>query len=72
MPYLVVTTQINFSRLKKTHDLSRNCASAASPKKLALLRSEETAAEMARPHLLFTAAECREVGKFFSIAEEKP
>jgi len=30
----------------------------------------ETAAEMARPHLLFTGEECREVGRFFSIAEE--
>jgi len=31
----------------------------------------ETAAEMARPHLLFTGEECREVGRFFSIAEGK-
>ena len=30
----------------------------------------ETAIEMARPHLLFTGEECREVGRFFSIAEE--
>lgn len=30
----------------------------------------ETAAEMARPHLLFTGEECREVGRFFSIAGE--
>ncbi len=28
----------------------------------------ETAAQMARPHLLFTGEECREVGRFFSIA----
>ncbi|MGE5215792.1 MAG: pyruvate synthase [Chloroflexota bacterium] len=33
---------------------------------------DETAAEMAQPHLLFTGEECREVGRFFSIAEEKP
>jgi pyruvate ferredoxin oxidoreductase alpha subunit len=32
----------------------------------------ETAAEMARPHLLFTGEECREVGRFFSIAQEQP
>ena len=32
----------------------------------------ETAAEMARPHLLFTGEECREVGRFFSIAREEP
>ena len=31
----------------------------------------ETAAEMAQPHLLFTGEECREVGRFFSIAEGK-
>jgi pyruvate ferredoxin oxidoreductase alpha subunit len=31
----------------------------------------ETAAERARPHLLFTGEECREVGRFFSIAQEK-
>jgi pyruvate ferredoxin oxidoreductase alpha subunit len=31
----------------------------------------ETAVEMARPHLLFTGEECREVGRFFSIAQEK-
>jgi len=31
----------------------------------------ETAAEMAQPHLLFTGDECRQVGRFFSIAEEK-
>jgi pyruvate ferredoxin oxidoreductase alpha subunit len=28
----------------------------------------ETPAETARPHLLFTGEECREVGRFFSIA----
>ena len=32
----------------------------------------ETAAEMARPHLLFTGEECREVGRFFDIARETP
>ena len=32
----------------------------------------ETSTEMARPHLLFTAAECRDVGRFFSIAEREP
>ena len=32
----------------------------------------ETSAEMARPHLLFTAAECRDVGRFFAIAEKEP
>jgi pyruvate ferredoxin oxidoreductase alpha subunit len=32
----------------------------------------ETAMEMARPHLLFTGEECREVGRFFSIAQETP
>ncbi|HVO95862.1 MAG TPA: hypothetical protein VMT22_23610 [Terriglobales bacterium] len=32
----------------------------------------ETSAEMARPHLLFTTAECREVGRFFAIAEKEP
>ena len=32
----------------------------------------ENAAEMARPHLLFTGEECREVGRFFSIAQETP
>lgn len=30
----------------------------------------ESSAEMARPHLLFTGDECREVGRFFSIAQE--
>lgn len=30
----------------------------------------ETAAEMAQPHLLFTGEECREVGRYFSIARE--
>ena len=32
----------------------------------------ETGAETARPHLLFTGEECREVGRFFSIAGEEP
>ncbi len=32
----------------------------------------ETSPEMARPHLLFTAAECREVGRFFAIAGKEP
>jgi pyruvate ferredoxin oxidoreductase alpha subunit len=32
----------------------------------------ESAAEMARPHLLFTGEECREVGRFFSVAQETP
>jgi hypothetical protein len=27
---------------------------------------------MARPHLLFTGEECREVGRFFSIAQVQP
>ena len=31
-------------------------------------KPSETGAEMARPHLLFTGEECREVGRFFSIA----
>jgi pyruvate ferredoxin oxidoreductase alpha subunit len=31
----------------------------------------ESAAEMARPHLLFTGEECREVGRFFDIAREQ-
>jgi pyruvate ferredoxin oxidoreductase alpha subunit len=31
----------------------------------------ESAAEMARPHLLFTGEECREVGRFVAIAEEE-
>ena len=35
-------------------------------------RPTETALEMAQPHLLFTADECREVGRFFSIAQEQP
>ena len=30
----------------------------------------ESTLEMARPHLLFTGEECREVGRFFSIASE--
>jgi pyruvate ferredoxin oxidoreductase alpha subunit len=30
----------------------------------------ETAAEMAQPHLLFTGEECRDVGRYFSIASE--
>jgi pyruvate ferredoxin oxidoreductase alpha subunit len=33
-------------------------------------KPSETAIEMAQPHLLFTGEECREVGRFFSIAEE--
>lgn len=32
----------------------------------------ESSAEMARPHLLFTGEECREVGRFFDIAREQP
>jgi pyruvate ferredoxin oxidoreductase alpha subunit len=32
----------------------------------------ENAAEMAQPHLLFTGEECREVGRSFDIAREKP
>jgi pyruvate ferredoxin oxidoreductase alpha subunit len=32
----------------------------------------ETSTEMAQSHLLFTAAECRDVGRFFSIAERAP
>ena len=32
----------------------------------------ENAAEMTRPHLLFTGEECREVGRFFCIAQETP
>jgi hypothetical protein len=32
----------------------------------------ESAAEMARPHLLFTGEECREVGRFFDIAQVQP
>jgi pyruvate ferredoxin oxidoreductase alpha subunit len=32
----------------------------------------ETGPDMARPHLLFTAAECREVGRFFAIAGREP
>jgi pyruvate ferredoxin oxidoreductase alpha subunit len=31
----------------------------------------ESAIEMAQPHLLFTGEECRDVGRFFSIAEGK-
>jgi hypothetical protein len=31
-----------------------------------------TGAEMARPHLLFTGEECREVGRFFDIASNEP
>jgi hypothetical protein len=27
---------------------------------------------MAEPHLLFTAEECREVGRFFDIAGKEP
>jgi pyruvate ferredoxin oxidoreductase alpha subunit len=32
---------------------------------------DETAAQMARPHLLFTAEECRDVGRFFAIASDE-
>jgi hypothetical protein len=32
----------------------------------------ESSVEMARPHLLFTGEECREVGRFFDIAREQP
>lgn len=35
-------------------------------------KPSETGAEMARPHLLFTAQECREVGRFFAIASNEP
>ena len=35
-------------------------------------KPSETGPEMARPHLLFTAAECREVGRFFAIAGREP
>lgn len=35
-------------------------------------KPSETAAEMARAHLLFTGEECREVGRFFSIAGDQP
>lgn len=31
-----------------------------------------SALEMAQPHLLFTGEECREVGRFFDIARERP
>jgi pyruvate ferredoxin oxidoreductase alpha subunit len=31
----------------------------------------ESAAETARPHLLFTGEECRQVGRFFAIAREE-
>ena len=31
----------------------------------------ESAAETARPHLLFTGEECRQVGRFFTIAREE-
>lgn len=34
-------------------------------------KPSETAAEMARPHLLFTGEECCDVGRFFSIAERE-
>ncbi len=30
----------------------------------------ESALEKAEPHLLFTGEECREVGRYFAIAEE--
>jgi len=32
----------------------------------------QTAMEMAEPHLLFTGAECRAVGRFFDIASQEP
>jgi pyruvate ferredoxin oxidoreductase alpha subunit len=35
-------------------------------------RPTETALEMAQPHLLFTADECREVGRFFDLARPEP
>ena len=38
----------------------------------AMEKPSETAADRARPHLLFTAEECREVGRFFSIASDEP
>jgi pyruvate ferredoxin oxidoreductase alpha subunit len=34
-------------------------------------KPSETAFAMAQPHLLFTGAECREVGRFFDIAREQ-
>ena len=36
----------------------------------AMEKPSESGAEMARPHLLFTGEECREVGRFFSIASK--
>ena len=33
---------------------------------------KESTLEMARPHLLFTGEECREVGRFFSIGGKEP
>jgi len=39
---------------------------------VAMEEPSETGADMARPHLLFTGDECREVGRFFSIASEGP
>ena len=35
-------------------------------------KPDETGPEMARPHLLFTAADCSEVGRFFAIAGREP
>jgi hypothetical protein len=31
----------------------------------------DSPAELARPNLLFTAQECRDVGRYFSIADEQ-
>jgi hypothetical protein len=38
----------------------------------AMYEPVETSALSSQPHLLFTAAECREVGRFFSIATKTP
>jgi pyruvate ferredoxin oxidoreductase alpha subunit len=35
-----------------------------------LLAADETPGQMAEPHLLFTGEECREVGRFFDIANQ--
>jgi len=35
-----------------------------------LIAADETPAQMAEPHLLFTGEECRDVGRFFDIARE--
>ncbi|MGZ8443767.1 MAG: pyruvate synthase [Candidatus Binatia bacterium] len=37
-----------------------------------LVAADESPAEMAEPHLLFTGEECREVGRFFDIASKEP